>query len=113
MLVAIYKMTWRILRSEGPSYFLASDNPAYLFEAHGLGKPESELILPLCRDLLLHCSWQECKKDGIQFGHQKLIKEFNRRTACGAARFVFYHEQAPWVLSAAKNDVQQLTRILW
>ena len=58
-LIAIYNMTWRILRSEGPSYFLTSDNPVHLFEAYGMGSEMSELCLPLCRDLLLHCSWQK------------------------------------------------------
>lgn len=113
MLVAIHSMWWRFLRAEGPSLFLTSDNPAYFFEGYGLGNPESELTLPLCSDLILHCSWQRGGGAGIQPVKEKLVKEFNRRTGSGAARFVFYHEDAGWVLSAASKSVQQLSRINW
>jgi hypothetical protein len=113
MLSALFQMEWRFVRTAGPSYFLTSDNPAYHFEAHGLGTEKSELILPMSSDMLLHCSWQLNCQDGIPIVPQKLVKEFNRRTASGAARFVFYHQEAPWILSAAKNSIEQLNRIQW
>lgn len=113
MLIAIHNMCWRILRAEGPSFFLTSDNPAYFFEGYGLGNSESELTLPLCRDLLLHCSWQRGGETRIQPVKERLVKELNRRTGSGAARFVFYHEDADWVLTASNKSVQQLSRINW
>lgn len=58
MLHAIHNMHWRVLRAQGPSLFLTSDNPAYFFEGFGLGHQEAELVLPLSTHLLLHCSWQ-------------------------------------------------------
>jgi hypothetical protein len=113
MLVAVYSMHWRLLRAAGPSSFLTSDNPASFFERFGLGHAECELILPLCSDLLLHCSWQGGGVASIVTTKEGLVKEFNRRTALSARRFVFYHKEAHWVLSAAKNKPEQLSRINW
>jgi hypothetical protein len=112
-LAAINLMWWRVLRTQGPNYFLTSDNPAYAFEAHGLGNPESELIFPLCSERPLHCSWQVGKEAGIRVVEQKLVKEFNRRIASGADRVIFYHQRADWVFSAAQNHPHQLSRINW
>jgi Protein of unknown function (DUF4238) len=112
-LIAIYSMYWRVVRSEGPSYFLTNDNPVYTFEAYGLASPQCELIFPLCSDLLMHASWCEGEETGIQLAPQQLVKEFNRRTAVGAARFVFYHQEAAWVFRAAQNRVEQLNQIRW
>lgn len=112
-LLAIHNMHWRVLRAEGPSYFLTNDNPAYFFEAFGLGHEECELILPLSTHLLLHCSWQPVRNSAVQTVPQRLVKELNRRLASGADRFVFYHEHADWVLKAAMNKPEQLSRIRW
>jgi len=63
---------------------------------------------------MMHCSWQSNHDESrIIPANQKLVKEFNRRIASGATRFVFYHERKDWVLEAAKNNVQQLSRIQW
>lgn len=113
MLFAIHNMHWRVLRTEGPSFFLTSDNPAYFFEGFGLGHIEGELILPLSTNLLLHCSWQPVKNSAVQSLPQHLVKEFNRRIASGAERFVFYHKDADWVLKTAQNKPEQLSRIRW
>ena len=112
-LFAIHNMHWRVLRTEGPSYFLTNDNPAYFFEGFGLGHEECELILPLSTHLLLHCSWQAVKSSTVQTIPQQLVKELNRRIASGADRFVFYHKDADWVLKAALNQPGQLSRIRW
>ena len=113
MLTCLFGMTWRFLPSNGPSYFLTSDNPAYFFEAYGLGSELSELIFPLSRKLALHCCWQNGANCGMLTTHQKMVKEFNRRIACGANRFIFYHEEQDRVLSVAQNRVEQLNRIQW
>jgi hypothetical protein len=113
MLIAIYSMWWRVLRCAGPSSFLTSDNPAFFFTGYGLGTPQSELILPLRSDLLLHCSWQRGREEGIQVAGQRLVRSLNRRTAAGAERFVFYHKGEDWVLKAAQNTEPQLDRIQW
>jgi hypothetical protein len=113
MLAAIYLMTWRIIRCQGPSFFLTSDNPAFFFECFGLGTEKAELIFPLCKDFLLHCSWRENKKRGIIVAKERLVKEFNRRIASGADRFIFYHEKRDWVFAVAKKLPDQLSVIQW
>ena len=113
-LTAIHVMHWRVLRaSGGPSRFLTSDNPVHFFEGLGLCHAECELILPLTSDVLLHCSWQPCRPlERVEAG-ERLVKEMNRRIASGATRFVFYHKEATWVLSAARNKPEQLNRVRW
>ena len=113
MLAAIFGMTWRFVSTQGPSFFLTSDNPAFVFEAYGLGTELSELFFPICRNLALHCSWQPSKKTGIIPIRQQAVKAFNRSIACGADRFIFYHEAKDWVLEAAKYHPQQLSRTVW
>lgn len=113
MLIAIHNMQWRILRCQGPSFYLTSDNPAYFFEGFGLGHAEAELILPLSTNLLLHCSWQDAKGRAFQVVPERLVKELNRRIASGAERFVYYFKDADWVLKAAMNQPEQLSRINW
>jgi Protein of unknown function (DUF4238) len=113
MLLIIHSMYWRILRTDGPSYFLSSDNPAYFFYGMGLKHEECELTFPLCKEFLLHCAWQHCDEGHASAIPQSLVKEFNRRTASGAGRFIFYHDEASWIASVAKNRVDQLSRIRW
>jgi Protein of unknown function (DUF4238) len=47
-LSCVYNMEWRLLRSTGPSYFLTSDNPVFVFEHLGLNNADSEVCFPLC-----------------------------------------------------------------
>jgi hypothetical protein len=111
MLFVIDAMSWQVFRSNGPSFFLTSDNPATFFEGFGLGHPECELILPLGTDMLLHCSWQQIKEMAVAVAHQQIVKEFNRRIVVNADRFIFYHQEAPWVFEVARNKPEQLNRI--
>jgi hypothetical protein len=102
MIDAIHGMTWRFLRSTGPSYFLTSDNPVSFFEDEGLASRECELIFPLCHDLLMHCSWSERGDLGNKPARQLIVKECNRRTIACARSFVFAHEKVDWLTSAAR-----------
>jgi Protein of unknown function (DUF4238) len=113
ILEVIFNMYWRVLRCAGPSFFLASDNPAHFFEGLGLGHRDCEVILPLCRDQLLHCSWQGSADVVFDETDERTVKELNRRMASGAERFVFYHRNADWVLKCAQNTIEQCNRINW
>ena len=53
----LYAMTWRVICSNSEK-FITSDNPAYFFEAYGIGSPESEVCCPLAPDVGLHMSRQ-------------------------------------------------------
>jgi Protein of unknown function (DUF4238) len=110
----IYGMTWRLVISDETNRFLTSDNPAYFFEAYGLGKPETEVTFPLSSDLALLASWQG-PREGLIMVQAKpvLVKEVNRRVASGAERFVFYHERRDWVATLADKPRHFLSRIPW
>jgi hypothetical protein len=58
MVGIIDAMTWCLMVSSGPDYFITSDNPAFIFDAIGLANQESELSLPLSPRVALHGSWQ-------------------------------------------------------
>jgi len=111
MLLAVHSMFWRVVRTGGPSFFLTSDNPASFFEGIGLEHPECELILPLSTDMLLHCSWRPGGPLVPKDVAQRLVKEFNRRTAYSAERFVFYHKDEVWIASVLDTTFEQLNRV--
>lgn len=110
----IYEMTWRVVMSDQTTRFLTSDNPAYFFEAYGLGKPETEVTFPLSSNLALLASWQG-PREGLIIVQAKpmLVKEVNRRVASGAERFVFYHERRDWIATLADKPRPFLSRIRW
>ncbi len=107
----IYNMTWRFGTSSGPSFYITSDNPAFILS--GLGKPESELSFPISSDLALYGSWQGQKGSFLFDAPQKLVKEVNRRVASVATRFLFYRECRGWVALLARKPNPYLNRIRW
>jgi hypothetical protein len=113
MVCAIEGMTWRIVESIGPQYFIATDNPAFHFGAYGLGSKGSELTFPLSTTHALHGSWQEA---GARIVHiiarQAFVREFNRRLASTADR-AFYHAKAPWLLPLLQKETHYLSVIHW
>jgi hypothetical protein len=107
-------MPWHVVHSSGPDYFLTSDNPAFFFEAYGIGKPESELTFPIATDLALFASWQGPQNSTYNHeAKQRLVREANTRIASAAERFVFYYRQEEWVAKVSNNKQPYLSRILW
>jgi hypothetical protein len=114
MLRALFEMTWRVLVSAGPQYFITSDNPAFFFREYGLGREESELSFPLSTTHALHGSWKTAGSDLVFLGAtQALVKEVNRRLASEAERLAFYHEPAPWLLAILPKKKPHLSVIRW
>jgi AraC-like DNA-binding protein len=107
-------MTWQIVSSESDEFFVTSDNPAYFFEAYGLGNPQSELTFALASDLMLFASRQGAHHETIFTKTNPAIKrEANRRIASGAERFVFCRAQEDWVAKIANKQKPYLSRIQW
>jgi Protein of unknown function (DUF4238) len=114
MVQLLFRMTWRVLISSGPSYFLTSDNPAFYFRSLGLGRKESELSFPLSTHYLLHGSWQRADSDLIFLNAgQAMVKEINRRIVSEAERLVFYHQAADWLPQMLKTENLLLNKIEW
>ena len=111
----IYFMAWRFLTTTGPSFFITSDNPAFFFECYGLKNNEAELVFPIASDLAVHGCWQPLKPGEklVRPWPQKGVKEFNRRIANAATRFVFYCREQPWIRDIAQKKDPYLSRIVW
>ena len=114
MVQLVFGMTWRFVTTAGPSFFLTSDNPAFLFEGFGLGRPEAEFTFPISSALALHGSWQVGPSDTVITTNQRIVKELNRRIARTATRFLYYHKREDWVASVCQqSDQTTLNRIMW
>jgi hypothetical protein len=111
----IYFMAWRFFTTKGPSFFITSDTPAFFFECYGLKDDEAELVFPISSDLALHGCWQPLRRGEklIRLLPQKLVKEFNRRIANAATRFVFYCQKQTWIRDIAQKKDPYLSRIIW
>jgi hypothetical protein len=115
MIGLIYLMTWRLLNTNGPFYFLTSDNPVFFFNCYGLKGAEAELVFPVSSDLALHGCWQPLRLNDKQLlkAPNKFVKEFNRRIANTGTRFVFYRQKAEWIRTLAQKIEPYLNKILW
>ncbi len=114
MVQLLFRLTWRVLISSGPAYFLTSDNPAFHFRGLGLARKESELSFPLSTHYLLHGSWQQADSDLVFVNaEQALVKEINRRIVSETERLVFYHQAADWLPKMFKTENLLLNKIEW
>jgi hypothetical protein len=113
VLEAVYVMTWRFFKIDGPAYFLTSDNPAHFFEASGVGSPDSEFVFPISSKLALHGSFQPGPQGTVLLADRGLVHEVNRRIASGAVRFVFSPERAEWMKSVCLHHETNFKRIDW
>jgi hypothetical protein len=114
MVTVVYDMAWRVLRADGPIFYLTADNPAFYFEAFGLATESAELTFPLSTTHCLHGSWQG-PRGGLLFldARQSFVKEANRRLASSAERFAFYHEGVDWIRKLLQKRQPYLSRIEW
>jgi len=114
MLRALFGMTWRVLISDGPQYFVTTDNPAFFFRGYGLARAESELSFPLSTTHALHGSWRPANADLVFLkATQTIVKEINRRLASETERLAFYHAPAPWLLTILPKKAPHLSVIQW
>jgi hypothetical protein len=110
----LLQMTWRVLISAGPQYFITTDNPAFIFKAYGLAKDKSELCFPLSTTHLLHGSWHNVGSPLVFLKAEKaIIKEMNRRLASGTERLAFCHEAATWLFKILRKENPYLSVIEW
>lgn len=111
----IQAMNWRVVTAAGRSLFLTSDNPAFYFDSIGFKNAESEFSFPISSQKLLHGSWQKTRQLRPVVIKEYLVKEFNRRTASRATRFLFYHERQDWIaaLGNKREEHHFLSRVVW
>lgn len=87
VLELINLMTWRVLISEGPNFFITTDNPVFFFECLGFADKHAEFCLPLSPTHALHGSWVDAHR-AMEFEpvRQEIVKETNRRLLSMADR---------------------------
>jgi hypothetical protein len=108
---AIATMTWRFLTCDESPAFLASDNPVFYFTGIGVGKPESEVTLPISSHLALWATWRSDLPEGYFPTTRQAVKEVNRRTASSATRYVFHQREEEWILPFIQKGRWQLHRL--
>ena len=114
MVGLVEQMTWRILETSGPHFFMTCDNPAFYFGAYGLKNPEAEVCFPLSTRFALHCSWQKATADVVFLvASPSFVRETNRRLASTTLRFAFYHEHNEWVNRILTKESPYVSRIIW
>jgi Protein of unknown function (DUF4238) len=117
MVSLVFHLTWRFVQTKGRSFFITSDNPAFIFKGLGLRHARSELVFPVCSELALHGNWQTGPQNVFVPAevpnHRQVVHAINRRVACGATRFIYYRAQATWIPDLAKNNQESLGPIVW
>jgi Protein of unknown function (DUF4238) len=111
---AIRQMTWRLTPAARGTFFLTSDNPAYFFEAFGVGSERAELTFPISSTLAMLGSHRGAPGSTIMTRVRTAIsKEINRRMISGAERFIFTPQRATWIEVIASKPDPYLSRIEW
>jgi hypothetical protein len=118
ILFALLDMTWRIVEAEsnGPQFFITSDNPAVYFRAkgYGLGGDDTEVLMPVSTRLALHGSRNRMRLNFTRMTvNQRTVREFNKRIVRDATRFVFTHDKAPWLAKILRREDLGLIRVGW
>jgi hypothetical protein len=107
-------MTWRVLVSLGPQFFITTDNPAFFFRGYGLGNDQVEVSFPLSTTHALHCSWQRAGSDLVFMQvNQRTVREINRRLVSQTERLALYHKPATWIFNILSKPDLYLSRIQW
>jgi hypothetical protein len=98
VVAALNGMIWRFLVSKPESEFLTSDNPLFFFTSIGIGKPNSEVLFPIAKNIALWATWKTHLPEGYIQATTQAVKEMNRRTVSNATRYVFKSKDEDWVL---------------
>ena len=112
----IHSMTWRVLATRRPERFLTGDRPVFFTERIGLSGQESEFTFPLSEGVVLHGSWQQLKgQRTLEYLEPRpaIVKEINRRQIFAADRFLFSHQNAPWIMKVSEESPRRLNRIVF
>jgi hypothetical protein len=113
MVDAVHRMAWRFVIAPRSDDYLTSDNPAFYFDAYGVGSAESELTFPISPTLCLIGSFQgQPGTTHTVQGTRPIVMEVNRRMTVGAERFVFHHRRVAWLHTLLRHRDQTALRII-
>jgi hypothetical protein len=104
-------MTWVFLTAGHNQMFLSNDNPVFYFSWLGIGRPESELVFPICDSIALLATWHHNWKEGYVQASDTIVREINRRTASNVTKYAFYSREASWVNTLINRKNHNFKRI--
>jgi hypothetical protein len=107
---ALLSMNWVFLFHENLQ-FLTSDNPVFIFDSIGIGRPSSEMSFPISASIALWATRSQVKDGCFLQASTHAVREINRRTAHNASRYVFAQSDESWILPFVTKDEWQLTRL--
>jgi hypothetical protein len=107
---AMLSMTWVFLVSE-KDQFLTGDNPVFFFEHEGIGKPTSEITLPLSSSVALWASRTNAPNGQYLKASPSGVREINRRVAQNSLRFIYASRNESWVMPFLERGSWRLTRL--
>jgi hypothetical protein len=108
------QMTWRVMTTNGQSFFITSDNPATFFRCWAVARPESEMVFPISTTEALHGSFQKPILEVLRVEvPQSFVRVVNGHVAHAATRFCFYHEDVDWIQKMWRKSDPYLSRIRW
>ena len=108
---SLLSMTWRFLWTD-THQFLTCDNPVFFFSHEGIGKPSSELSLPLSSSVALWANRRPSTGSNFLEARPAAVRELNRRMAVNATRFVYSKRQEGWILPFVRKRSYSLNRII-
>jgi hypothetical protein len=110
ILGAIITMHWKIFTTNGPQYFVTSDNPFFFTKECGLGNLRSEFFMPLSPTHLLHGSRvYQGRELSNQPVPQRVVRQVNNRTVHEAEKNDFCTRGS--VLAARRNCQERRLQI--
>jgi len=112
----LFSMTWRIIKTSGPQFFLTTDDPAFFFfrQGMGLGNPRCQFALPLSTTHALHGSWHPAPRDPIWVNvRQASVREVNKWLISQTGRVALYHRPASWIFALFANPDLNLNLLGW
>jgi hypothetical protein len=110
MVEALLTMSWRFLCAS-KDQFLTCDNPVFFFESEGVGRPSSELTLPISDSIALWANRSAFSGSPFLVALPVAVRELNRRTACNAKRFVYSKRNESWILPFVCKGSYALNRL--
>jgi hypothetical protein len=99
----VHGMTWRLIASTGPTFFITTDNPAAFDLKFGLGQKCSEMVFPLSSGLLLHGWWQPGRQYEKIAADAATVDALNQRMASMSSRYIFYHKKDDAITALAST----------
>ncbi|WP_083876834.1 DUF4238 domain-containing protein [Ideonella sp. B508-1] len=111
VVAALLSMNWRVLISEGAD-FLTSDNPVFFFQNEGIGRPTSELSVPLSSTVVLWAHRRPAPGPLYFTARPEAVRGLNRRVVFNATRYVYSQRLEPWMLRFVCKTDHVLTRFI-